>query len=299
MEARSARVYSRLSRCAHVQPSLLREAASLGERGVACALATVVAATGSVPGKAGATMLVTVDGTTQGTVGGAGLEERVKALCVDALRRGEGSVHRFDLANWKPEGLDSVCGGSVEIAILIVKPTPHLLLVGGGHCAQALARVCDVLAWGYTIVDSRAAYATPDLFPRARALVHDAPAAYLAREENLTRFTHAYLVGHSHHEDGEALLALLARGFPGVIGVVGSRSKMHAFEERAAERGLSTMHVRSPIGVDVGADTPAEIAVAVAAEVIRDVKRPAPAGAGPSPFGQAGNSLSTSRTRVP
>lgn len=315
LEARSARVYSPLSRCAAVQPELLREAASLGERGVACALATVVAATGSVPGKAGATMLVTVDGTSRGTVGGAGLEERVKRLCVEALQRGEGGVHRFDLANWKPEGiagdpqvadektrpggrvvLDSVCGGSVEVAIVLVRSTPHLLLVGGGHCAQALARVCDILSWGYTIVDSRAAYATPELFPRARALVHDTPAAYLAREEDLTRFSHAYLLGHSHHEDGEALLALLARGFGGVIGVVGSRSKMRAFAERAEARGLSTGRVRSPIGVDVGADTPAEIAVAVAAEVIRDVKRPAPAG--PAPSWQVASSP-PSRTHLP
>lgn len=255
-----------------MQPPLLREAASLAERGVACALATVVAATGSVPGKAGATMLVTVDGTSRGTVGGAGLEERVKKLCIDALQRGEGGVHRFDLANWKPDGLDSVCGGTVDVAIHLVRPTPHLLLVGGGHCAQALARVCDVLEWGYTVVDSRAGFATSDLFPRARAVVQDAPAAWLAREEELA-FSHAYIMGHSHHEDGDALCALLARGFPGVIGVIGSRAKMRTFAQRASEQGLSTERVRSPIGLDVGSETPAEIAVAVAAEVIRDVKR--------------------------
>lgn len=279
-----------------VQPALLREASDLAERGVACALATVVAATGSVPGKVGATMLVTVDGTSRGTVGGAGLEERVKRLCVEALQRGEGGVHRFDLANWKPEGLDSVCGGTVDIAIHVVRPAPHLLLVGGGHCAQALGRVCDVLQWGYTVVDSRPGYATPELFPRARALAHDDPAAWVAREEDLTRFTHAYLLGHSHHEDGDALLALLARGFSGIIGVIGSRSKMHAFRERGLARGLPEggfARVRSPIGVDVGAQTPPEIAVAVAAEIIRDVKQRAPVA------GAAEPSLSLSRTRVP
>lgn len=256
-----------------MQPSLLREAASLAERGVACALATVVAATGSVPGKVGATMLVTVDGTSRGTVGGAGLEERVKKLCVDALQRGAGGVHRFDLANWKPDGLDSVCGGAVDVAIHLVRPTPHLLLVGGGHCAQALARVCDLLEWSYTVVDSRAEYASADAFPRARALLHATPAEAIAREEDLTRYSHAYVMGHSHHEDGDALCALLARGFPGVIGVIGSRAKMRTFAQRATEQGLSAARVRSPIGLDVGSETPAEIAVAVAAEVIRDVKR--------------------------
>lgn len=269
-----------------VQPALLREAASLAERGVACALAVVVKATGSVPGKVGATMLVTVDGTSQGTVGGAGLEERVKKLCVDAIHRGEGGVHSFDLARWKPEGLDSLCGGSVEVAVHVLRPVPHLLLVGAGHCSRALARVCDVLDWGYTVVDSRPAYATGEHFPRAREVAHAAPAAYIEAQEDLSRFTHAYLLGHSHHEDGDALLALLARGYGGALGVIGSRAKMRAFEKRAAERGLGTQGVRCPIGLDVGAQTPAEIAVAVAAEVVRDIKgRAARAPPLPSPAG--------------
>ena len=259
-----------------MQPSLLREAAALAERGVACALATVVAARGSVPGKVGATMLVTVDGTSRGTVGGAGLEERVKKLCVEALQRGQGGVHRFDLASWKEGGLDSVCGGTVEIAISLVRPVPHLLLVGAGHCAQALARVCDVLEWGYTVVDSRAEFARPEAFPAARAVVHAPTARFVEEHEDLSRFSHVYILGHSHAEDGEALLALLARGFPGVIGVIGSRSKMRAFAERARERGLDAARVRSPIGVDVGAQTPPEIAVAVAAEVISDLRKTIP-----------------------
>lgn len=256
-----------------MQPSLLREAASLAERGVACALATVVSARGSVPGKVGATMLVTVDGTARGTVGGAGLEERVKRLCVEALQRGGGGVHSFDLANWKEKGLDSVCGGTVEIAISLVRPVPHLLLIGAGHCAQALAKVCDVLEWSYSVVDSRPEYGRADAFPRARAVVHADTAAHVRAIEDLSAFSHVYILGHSHHEDGEALIALLERQYPGIIGVIGSRSKMLAFSERAAERGLSTARVRSPIGVDVGAQTPQEIAVAVAAEIVRDLRK--------------------------
>ena len=256
-----------------MDPAILRQAADLAERGVACALAVVVEATGSVPGKAGATMLVTVDGTSRGTVGGAGLEERVKALCREALRRGAGGVHSFDLANWKPAGLDSVCGGTVTVSISVVRPVPHLLLVGGGHCTLALAQVCDVLGWGYTVVDSRPEYVSTERFPRARARRRAAPADAIREAEDLTLYSHAYLLGHSHHEDGEALVALLERGFPGVVGAIGSRAKMRAFRERAAARGLSADRVRCPIGVDVGAQTPAEIAVAVAAEVVRDIHK--------------------------
>lgn len=254
-----------------VEPGILRQAAELAERGVACALAVVVATTGSVPGKAGATMLVTVDGTSRGTVGGAGLEERVKAHCREALRRGVGGVHTFDLANWKPQGLDSVCGGTVTVAVSVVKPVPHLLLVGGGHCTLALAQVADVLGWGYTVVDSRPEFASAERFPRARALHARVPAEWVREAEDFSLYSHAYLLGHSHREDGDALLALLERGFPGVVGAIGSRAKLHAFRERAAARGLALDRVRCPIGVDVGAKTPAEIAVAVAAEVIQDL----------------------------
>lgn len=257
-----------------VQPSILRQAAELAERGVPCAIATVVAATGSVPGKVGATMLVTVDGTSRGTVGGAGLEERVKKLCVEALKSGTGGVHTFDLARWKEEGLDSLCGGTVEIAISLVQPTPHLLLIGAGHCSRALAQLCDVLEWGYTVVDSRADYATTDAYPSAREVACGSTAGYIDGHEDLSRFTHAYVMGHSHAEDAEALLALLARGFPGTIGVIGSKAKMHAFRERATDRGLDASRVHCPIGLDIGARTPPEIAVAVAAEILRDMRAP-------------------------
>lgn len=257
-----------------MDPTLLREAADLADRGVACALAVVIEATGSVPGKPGATMLVTVDGTSRGTVGGAGLEERAKALCREAILRGEGGVHRFDLANWKPAGLDSVCGGTVTLAVSVVRAAPHLLLVGGGHCTEALAKVADVLGWSYTVVDSRAEFVAAERFPRARRLVAATPADLVRAEADLGNYSHAYLLGHSHHEDGEALLALLERGFPGILAAIGSRAKMHAFSERAAARGLDASRVRCPIGVDVGAQSPAEIAVAVAAEIVRDLRTP-------------------------
>lgn len=206
-------------------------------------------------------MLVTADGTSRGTVGGAGLEERVKNLCKAALASGEGGVHTFDLANWKQGGLDSVCGGTVTIAIHVVRSSPRILVVGGGHVAQALGKILDVLAYPYTIVDSRPGFAEKP----------EVPAAFIRRAEELP-YSHAYLLGHSHHEDGDALIALLERGFPGVIGVIGSKSKMHAFGERARERGLTTQRVRCPIGAEIGADSPPEIAVAVAAEIVRDLK---------------------------
>jgi xanthine dehydrogenase accessory factor len=262
-----------------VDPGLLRKAADLAEAGVPVALATVAEAVGSVPGKVGATMLVRDDGSTEGTVGGAGLEERVRRLALDALRAGRGGVHTFDLANWKRDGLDSVCGGTVTVSIHVLGAVPHLLLVGGGHCAHALAQVAHLCGWNVSVVDSRAAFATRERFPHARDVAVATPADFVHARDALDAYSHVYLLGHSHHEDGDVLTQLLLRGFTGVIGVIGSRSKLHAFRERALAAGVpetAFARVRSPIGLDVGAQTPAEIAVAVAAEVVRDLKRGAP-----------------------
>lgn len=284
-----------------MKPALLREAADLCERGVASALAVVVAAHGSVPGKVGAAMLVTVDGTSRGTVGGAGLEEKVKSICREALRTGQGGVHSFDLARWKEGGLDSVCGGTVQVAIHVLRPVPQLLLVGGGHCTLALSRVLDVLGWGYVVVDARAGFADASRFPGARAVATELPSAFVRRDEDLSRFSHVYVMGHSHEQDGDAVLELLARGFPGTVGVIGSRAKLHAFRERARGRGIPLSafdRVRCPIGVEVGAQTPEEIAVAVAAEIIADVKGARHATA-PSPSPEAGSSPSHSPVGTP
>lgn len=262
-----------------MEPTLLREAAQLAEQGIACALAVVADATGSVPGKLGATMLVTADGTIRGTVGGAGLEERVRDLARRALHEGRGGVHTFDLARWKEGGLDSVCGGTVTVSVHVLRAVPHLLLVGGGHCALALAKLAKGLDWNVTVVDSRPGYATTERFPDARHVQATEPASFIEAHGALDGFSHAYLLGHSHHEDGDALIALLSRGFPGVVASIGSRAKLRAFRDRALAAGVSAEafdRVRCPIGVDVGAQTPAEIAVAVAAEIIRDIHKGAP-----------------------
>jgi xanthine dehydrogenase accessory factor len=238
------------------------------------AVCVVAKAHGSVPGKAGATMLVHPDGSTEGTVGGAGLEERVRKAALACLAQGKGDLLTFDLANWKPQGLDSVCGGSVMVAIDVVAPPPHLLLIGGGHCAKALADVCDVLGWRYTVVDARAEFADAQRFPRAVATHGGMPPAEWAAKADLAPYSHLYLLGHDHHLDTATLVAALPR-FQGKVGVIGSQAKRQSMFERARKAGIEDKdlaRVRCPIGLDIGAETPAEIAVAVAAEVLQQFK---------------------------
>lgn len=254
--------------------ALLREMLSLTERRRPFAVCTVVDAEGSVPGKVGATMIVTPEGRARGTVGGAGLEEKAKAAAAEALRSGKGGLHRFDLAKWKPGGLNSICGGTVTISILVHRPLPHLLLYGAGHCGKALADLAQPLDWDVTVVDTRPEYANMERFPHALN-AHAAEPAQWTRTADLESYSHAYLLGHSWEIDVNILAQLLPR-FSGFVGVIGSEAKRHHMLSELRTRGVPPQlleRITCPIGQEIGAESPEEIAVAIAGEIISTLKR--------------------------
>jgi xanthine dehydrogenase accessory factor len=248
---------------------LTREALRLMELHQPFARATVVKSTGSVPGKLGASMIVRVDGSHLGTVGGAALEEEVKVLAARAIERREGDLHHFDLASWRTGGLPSLCGGSVEIAIEYVPARPNLLLWGGGHVAHALAEILPTLEYDFSVADDRAEWLGVDRFPHAERREVVAPDR-LWDVFTPSEFTHLYLLGYDALKDLEVLRISLDR-FPNAIGLIASASKReHLFARLRAEgRSRETLaRVRSPIGLPIGAESPAEIAVSVVAEIV-------------------------------
>src|SRR5256885_16820231 len=124
---------------------VMRRAAELLDEGESFALCTVVSAKGSVPGKAGAKMIVRADGSQFGTVGGAGLEERVKDLGRRCVAEKQTLTSKFELAPNRPDrpgALDSLCGGAVEILVEYMGAVPHVLICGGGHVGLEGARLC-------------------------------------------------------------------------------------------------------------------------------------------------------------
>jgi xanthine dehydrogenase accessory factor len=259
--------------------ALTRQALALMDAHVAFARATVVRAVGSVPGKVGTTMLVTSSGETFGTVGGAALEERVKALAREALASRSGDLHHFDLAAWKTGGLPSLCGGSVDIAIEYVPARPHLLLWGGGHVAHALAEILPTLEYDFSVADDRPEWVTVDRFPRAdRREVVRPEAVWKVFEPS--DYTHLYVLGYDAERDTRVLEVSVTE-FPNAIGLIASAAKRtHIFAE-LRRRGVPDSRlerIRSPIGVPIGAESPAEIAVSVVAEVVQSM-HPAPSAA--------------------
>ncbi|MGP8077647.1 MAG: XdhC family protein [Thermoplasmata archaeon] len=263
-----------------------REALRLIEHHQPFVKATVVRASGSVPGKVGATMIVRADGTTLGTVGGASLEEEVKRLAVRAIEQRAGDLAHFDLAAWKRGGLASLCGGSVDIALEFVPARPNLLLWGGGHVAEALARLLPPLEFDHSVADDRPEFVGRDRFPDADRREVVAP-GHLFDTFDPAEFTHLYLLGYDALRDLEVLAEAIGR-FPNTIGLISSASKREHIFARLRERGISREalgRVRAPVGVAIGAESPAEIAISIVAEVVRDLHPPSlrtPARAGTS-----------------
>lgn len=259
------------------------------------ALATVLTTSGSVPGKTGA-RLAMVEGSEHwtGTVGGAGLEFKVLNRCKAMLKeanRPSAEVHTFGLhkgaKGYEVTPLDSLCGGRVTLSIEVLIPMPHVLIMGGGHCGEALSRSLDSLGWTYEVHDTRSEFASVDLYPNAVALHATPVSAFFEglNSDGLSSFSDVLLLGHDWSEDQERLLALLTRTptsgkldgreFPR-IGVIGSRSKWQAFASACRDAGVTDEvldQVVCPIGLNIGAESPEEIAVAVTGQILANHKR--------------------------
>jgi len=262
------------------------------ERGESVAMASVIEASGSVPGKPGARLALTPSGARFGTIGGAGLELKVENALRGMLNGGRqqvrekgGRVETFvlykDAKGEEATPLDSLCGGRVTVAMEVMDPMPHVLIAGGGHVGRAVAIVCDTLGWSHSVFDVRAEYADAERYPFASELHAGSVSGFLKGEDSdsLVRFSDVLLLGHDWAVDQEFLLGMLGRIESGArprIGAIGSTVKWNAFREAAVDAGVSEEavdSVRCPIGLDIGADSPEEIAVAVCAEIMSLEKR--------------------------
>ena len=263
-------------------------------QGQRVALASVVETAGSVPGKVGARLAMAADGQWFGTVGGAGLEMKVLQRCREHLihhHQAFGEVLRYGLnkgaKGYEVTPLDSLCGGQVSLAIEVLIPMPHVLLMGGGHCGQALAHSLDALGWDYSVHDTRSEYSSEEMYPNAQQRSSASVKAFLEDQtlDSLGRFSDVLLLGHDWSEDEERLRMLLhlfneknatPDGQQGPrIGVIGSRSKWTAFEKVCLKEGIEQSildAVVCPIGLNIGAESPEEIAVAVVAQIMASFK---------------------------
>ena len=155
-------------------------------------------------------------------------------------------------------------------------PMPHILIAGGGHVGRAVAIVCDTLGWSHSVFDVRSEYADGNRFPFASELHAGSVSEFLDGEDSdsMARFSDVLLLGHDWAIDQEMLLGLMGSlevGRRPRVGAIGSTVKWNAFRDSAMAAGIpeeSVDSVRCPIGLDIGADSPEEIAIAVCAEIM-------------------------------
>ena len=261
-------------------------------------LASVLTTSGSVPGKTGARLAMSTGEGWVGTVGGAGLENIVLNRCRELLTnptepRAEVVTYGLNKGakGYEVTPLDSLCGGRVTISLEVMIPMPHVYIMGGGHCGEALAESLHRLEWDHSVHDTRPEYASEERYPYAVER-SSTPVASVFKAESmasLNRFSDIILLGHDWAEDQTRLLALLHLVNEGQgelngesaprVGVIGSRSKWQAFEAACLEEGLPQSlldQVICPIGLNIGAQTPQEIAVAVVAQIMAAHKGTSP-----------------------
>lgn len=255
------------------------------------ALAVVIEISGSVPGKPGARLGLTNLGEMCGTIGGGGLEKNVLERLSKLLKEKEkiqgGFVETFQLykdAKGKAgTPLNSLCGGRVTLSFEVIQPMPHILICGGGHCGKAIADAAELLAWKYSVFDVREEYANDELYPNAESIHNMTAAEFIEKEsgDSLARFSDILLLGHDWKVDEELLIGLLThqqnggKAWRATIGVIGSEAKWGSFSETARDAGIEQKYLKEvicPIGLNIGSETPPEIAIAVTAQILARIK---------------------------
>ncbi len=236
--------------------------------GRSAALATVVRVEGSAPREVGAKMVVYADGRIEGTVGGGKMEALVIQAAVDAIETGQSRTVHYDLRE-VDAGDPGICGGAVDVYIDVAVPNPTLLLVGAGHVAMPVAEIAHMCGFRVVVVDDRADMASEERFPCAAERIA-ADIVESVRAFPVTPHTYVVIVTRGHALDEEALREVVERP-AAYIGMIGSRRKVHTLFEHLREMAVDESligRVHSPIGIDIGSQTPAEIAVSIVAEMI-------------------------------
>lgn len=246
---------------------LLEQALQLRQAGTRFAFATVIEAAGSTPRHVGAKMIVTETGAVFGTIGGGNLETRI----IDAARAAiaSGKPERIELA--LGPALGQCCGGRVAIFIEPDERPDALYVFGAGHVAKELCHMAHPLGFRVTIIDPRPEWNSADRFPLAHARLLEEGTEAISHLAFDARSTWCAVMTHDHRADEEIIRALFDRPLR-YVGLIGSKTKWARFRQRYQARGISEAaiaRVRTPIGLELRAETPAEIAASIVAELVQ------------------------------
>lgn len=233
------------------------------------ALCTIIRSKGSTPRHVTSKMLVYPDGHIMGTVGGGEVENRVIKEAVKAMNDKTPRLLAYNMAN--PErGDPGVCGGQVEIYVEPIIPKPVLVVVGVGHVGKAVAHLAKWLGFIVAVTDDRPDFCNPQAVPEADEF-YPLPLEELSSHLNITPWTFIVLTTRGMDVDVRGLPSLLETN-AAYIGVIGSKRRWATTTKKLLDAGVPSKlveGVHSPIGLEIHAETPEEIAVSIMAEIIK------------------------------
>jgi xanthine dehydrogenase accessory factor len=248
--------------------SIYQDLAELERRNLAGALCTIISSHGSTPRHTGSKMLVYPDGSIRGTVGGGELENRVIAEAKTAIQDGKPRRLEYNMAD-PSRGDPGVCGGQVEVYVEPIQPRPTLVVIGSGHVGKAVAHLAHWLGFHVAVNDDREEFCNPQAVPDADEFL-PVPMAELPAHLEINPWTYLVLTTRGTNVDIPGLPALLDTP-AAYIGVIGSQRRWATTKKELLASGVPAeklARVRSPIGLELLAETPEEIAVSIMAEIL-------------------------------
>ena len=259
---------------------LYEEIVRLRQAGHRGAVATIVNVRGSIPSFKTAKMLVRDDGSIVGTIGGGCVEAEVWQAAREVMESEKPRTLTFDLNQDPKYDTGLVCGGTLEIFVEPILPPADLYIFGAGHVAASLYQVAHIAGFDITVIDDRETYANRERFPEAHQVIaedFDKAMAQVIPNES----SYIVIVTRGHHDDMR-MLRWAVQTPARYIGMIGSKRKTITIFKELQQEGLAAHlfdRVNAPVGLDIGAITPEEIAVSITAELIasrRKVERDLP-----------------------
>lgn len=232
------------------------------------ALCTVVKSEGSTPRHVGSKMLVYPDGRFVGTVGGGDLEHRVLDEAWMAISEGQPRLLHYNMSD-PSRGDPGVCGGQVEVFVEPILPAPSVVVIGAGHVGKAVAHLAKWLGFRVAVSDDRVEFCNQETVPEADAY-YPVPMAELPKQLKIDRRTFLILTTRGSSVDSAGLGSLLDSP-AAYIGVIGSKRRWATTVKELKARGVpeeKISRVHSPMGLELQAETPEEIAVSIMAEIL-------------------------------
>ncbi len=252
-----------------MEKDLYEAIVELRKLGTRAGLATIISRRGSTPRKDAAKMLIYEDGRQLGSIGGGCTEAEVCKEAMAVMRSEKPKLLSFDLTDEDAEESALLCGGVMEVYVEPILPDPTLFVFGAGHVGQAAASVARLLGFRITVVDDRTKYANSERFPEADAFYVDSWDEVFGKLP-VNESSYLLIATRGHKYDLACLRYALSTSAR-YIGLLGSRRKTRLLFEALEREGIDPAgfeRVFAPVGLEIGSETPEEIAVSIAAELV-------------------------------